>query len=558
MKHLPHWIRRSVAALAAAAAAGGGALALIPSAHAATASAAAPKYVFQTLDNQADPTFNQLLGINSHGVIAGYFGSGTPATTHPNKGYLLAPPYTQANYTNENFPGSAQTQVTGIDNKGNTSGFWVSKVGTNRGFVEWNGVFQSFTNPHTPMMKGAVNQLLGINDHGVAVGFYNDAQGHSHAYEVNQATGVFTAIKIPGDVSTQATGINNLGDIVGFGTDASKVTSSWLLHDGHLTTYQDPNGSNTTALGINDHDEIVGSYIDGGGFMHGFTLKSPLGPVSHWQTINDPNGVGSTVVNGVNDAGDLVGFYGNAHGMLATPAVTMTRHLTLMPMPQGTGSLGQGSGGQLTVTLNTFGLTPGSSHAVQLLGSNDHVLATFGTLTANGVGQADATLDSSFTGSVPGGSRLVILDGTQGGTVAGKPIAEASLGGASFSLTAVEVSPQGTSFGTPHGTATIVYQPSAQTLTVTVTASGLTPGTHAAHIHLGSCQSQGAVQYMLMDLTANSQGQIANESRVITNVTTPIPPSGWYLNLHQGNSNTILNNGQPTIAFRPLLCSNIS
>jgi hypothetical protein len=58
--------------------------------------------------------------------------------------------------------------------------------------------------------------------------------------------------------------------------------------------------------------------------MHGFVLTSPLGPVSKWQSIDDPNGVGSTVVNGINTAGDLVGFYtdaaGNTDGMLATPA----------------------------------------------------------------------------------------------------------------------------------------------------------------------------------------------------------------------------------------------
>ena len=40
---------------------------------------------FTTLNNQADPTFNQLLGINDQGVIAGYFGSGD--TGHPNQGY---------------------------------------------------------------------------------------------------------------------------------------------------------------------------------------------------------------------------------------------------------------------------------------------------------------------------------------------------------------------------------------------------------------------------------------------------------------------------------------
>jgi len=124
-------------------------------------------------------------------------------------------------------------------------------------------------------------------------------------------------------------------------------------------------------------------------------------------------------------------------------------------------------------------------------------------------------------------------------------------------LRALDIASDGTVYQTLTGTATLVYDPAAQTLTVTVTASGLTPGAHAAHIHLGSCASQGPVQYMLMDLTANSQGQVVRETRVISGVTSPIPASGMYLNIHQGDSNTILGNGQPTIAFRPLLCTGI-
>jgi hypothetical protein len=285
--------------------------------------AAATSYTFETLDNATDPTFNQLLGINSHGVISGYFGSG--AAGHPNKGYLLNPPYGQSSYVNENFPGSAQTQVTGLNNLGDTSGFWVTASGTNRGFVEWNGVFASFTDPRTPHKKGAVNQLLGINNAGSAVGFYNDATGNSHAYEVNQATGVFKALHIPGAVSTVATGINNSGDVTGFFTDAQGGISSWLITRTHrLITFQFPGGSSTEAFGINGKDQIVGSYLDGSNVMHGFVLSKPTGPVSSWQSIDDPNGVGSTVVNGINNAGDLVGFYtdgaGNTDGMLALPA----------------------------------------------------------------------------------------------------------------------------------------------------------------------------------------------------------------------------------------------
>jgi hypothetical protein len=321
-------LRRCLSAAALTLAGASGVLALAPAgqAGASTASAhaaAATTYTFTTLDNAKDLTFNQLLGINTKNVIAGYFGSG--ATGHPNKGYLLKPPYAQADYTNENFPGSVQTQVTGLNNLGDTCGFWVSGNNTNRGFVEWNGVFASYTDPSTPKVAGAVNQLLGINDAGNAVGFYNDAKNNAHPYELNQATGKFTALHIADAVSATAAGINNAGDIVGFFTDASGSTESFLLTASHqLVTYQFPGGSDTQALGINSNNEIVGSYLDSKGVMHGFTLTDPLGPVSHWQKIDDPHGIGSTVVNGINSAGDLVGFYtdsaGNTDGMLAVPS----------------------------------------------------------------------------------------------------------------------------------------------------------------------------------------------------------------------------------------------
>ena len=62
----------------------------------------ATSYRFETLDNAHDVTFNQLLGINDEDLIAGYFGSG--AAGHPNKGYLLLPPYGQANYSTRTSP----------------------------------------------------------------------------------------------------------------------------------------------------------------------------------------------------------------------------------------------------------------------------------------------------------------------------------------------------------------------------------------------------------------------------------------------------------------------
>src|SRR5258707_15713958 len=82
-----------------------------------TPATAKVRFKFRDITNANDPTFNQELGINNARVIAGYFGSG--AAGHPNKGYTVVRPYnTQLDFTNENFPGSVQTQVIGINNRG--------------------------------------------------------------------------------------------------------------------------------------------------------------------------------------------------------------------------------------------------------------------------------------------------------------------------------------------------------------------------------------------------------------------------------------------------------
>lgn len=273
-------------------------------------------FTFTTLDDQADPTFNQLLGINNKGKIAGYFGIGT-LPGHPNQGYVLLPPYGQGNYVNENFPGSVQTQVTAINTHGDTAGFWADGKNIDRGFIEWKGVFTSYIDPK--MRHSKTTQILGINDSGIAVGFYNDAKGNGHAFILNQATGQFKPVNVPGAVSVTATGINDAGDITGISVSATKQTSSFLIRAGQLTAFTFPGGSNTQSLGINNHDQMVGSYNDGSGVMHGFLLSDPLAH-ARWQSIDDPNGVGTTVINGLNDKNEMVGFYtdgaNNVDGML--------------------------------------------------------------------------------------------------------------------------------------------------------------------------------------------------------------------------------------------------
>ena len=278
-------------------------------------------YTFQNIINPLDPTFNQELGINNSGLIAGYFGSG--AILHPNQGYT----YSGGVFTPTNFPGSTQTQVTGLNNNGTLVGFWRRPTGVgndaNFGFYEQSGVFHAVVDPSTTSTP-TVNQLLGVNDSNVAVGFYNDAANNAHGYTYNITTGTFSSpINDPHGVSTTAAGINNAGDIVGFySTVTGGPANGFLDVGGTFTTLDAPGSTSTMLLGVNNKGLIVGTDTDAAGNMHGVIYNE----LTNSWTVLDAFGINTnfTTFNGVNDLGQIVGFYttdlgqGNTIGLLAS------------------------------------------------------------------------------------------------------------------------------------------------------------------------------------------------------------------------------------------------
>ncbi len=254
-----------------------------------------------------------MLGINSAGLIAGYFGSGMAG--HPNKGYTLHLPYGQHDYKNENFPGSAQTQVTGLNDVGNTVGFWVNTKGANFGFyTSTNGHFHQVDFPAGGANASPqVDQLLGINDHGMAVGFYTNSAGNNRGYQYNIHTKKYTRVLKPGEPQ----GLSGISL-----TRAGGRTISFIKYGKHFVSFSRTGAAMTQAFGINDSNIVVGSYTVGTGTTaktYGFTWTKAHG----FKTVNDPHGIGSTIINGLNDRGELVGFYtdstGNTDGFLARP-----------------------------------------------------------------------------------------------------------------------------------------------------------------------------------------------------------------------------------------------
>jgi hypothetical protein len=286
---------------------------------------------FREIGSTGDTTFNQLLAINGEGVIAGYFGPG--AMGHPNKGYVIKPPYRQRDFISENYPGSVQTQVTGLNDAGVQVGFYstqntASLANNNFGFY-FNGSFHKVVFPTGNNAKPPVDQLLGVNDHGIAVGFYSNSAGLARGYEFNTNSHHFSLVTKPGAPtggkapSLTAAAINNRGDVAGFYTTTGGTVDAFLKRGGSFTTIAVPGAAATDAFGVNDNDTVVGTYTDGTGAAattHGFIWK--VG--GHLTTVvDDPNGAGTTFLNGINDEGDIVGFYtdsaGNTDGLVASP-----------------------------------------------------------------------------------------------------------------------------------------------------------------------------------------------------------------------------------------------
>ena len=236
----------------------------------------------------------------------------------------MPPPYGQVDYKNENFPGSAQTQVTGLNDNGTTVGFFSdTNIGppndNNVGFFEQNGLFRRVVNLSTPAGGVPINQLLGVNNSGIAVGFYNDAAGNSHGYTLNINTLTFSEFDVPGATSTTTTAINNLGWIAG--TDVSGgVTKAFIEKGGTFRLFAVPGAMSTSFFGLNDNGIAVGDYVDSLGETNGLVFNTVL---DTFITLNDPHGILGTTLNGINDQGQIVGFYGdavgNTDGLLAIP-----------------------------------------------------------------------------------------------------------------------------------------------------------------------------------------------------------------------------------------------
>jgi uncharacterized membrane protein len=175
------------------------------------------------------------LGINDHGTIVGQY---TTSTAMP--GFIRLNGKKVVTISAPSGPNTVNAQ--GISNKGVVVGFYVGTDGQDHGFVanEKGTVDGTLTGnavadptfPSVPGEPGATfvfSQILGINDHGIAVGYYGDSTTSQHGFIYNTKTGHYTFLDDPSEAFdngvevTQLTGITNSGEITGFYSDANGV-----------------------------------------------------------------------------------------------------------------------------------------------------------------------------------------------------------------------------------------------------------------------------------------------------------------------------------------------
>jgi probable HAF family extracellular repeat protein len=361
---------------------------------AAPACAGAPAYTFTTIDPPGS-IGTDAFGINNAGAIVGNFGTGGPS-----HGFLA----TGGHFTTIDVPGSTFTQVIGINNAGQMVGTFGDAAGQLHGFLATGGRFTTVDVP------GSTSTFpFGINDMGQIVGqFYEGLGGPGQRHGFLYSGGSFRTIDIPGSPITFVFGINNAGQLVGGFTDAATArTRGFLLTGGSVITLDIPGSEWTTAYGINSAGDVAGAFfgVFRGTGAHGFVYRG-----GSFQTIDVPGSITNTRVFGINDAGQLVGDFGDAtggHGFLATPvptpfaAFTATLELKFGPRIDDTFTL------QSTITL------PPGSDALDL--SHDavtltltHEAASFTTTIPAGAFTTDKRDRFTFKGTIDG----VKLDAT--------------------------------------------------------------------------------------------------------------------------------------------------
>src|ERR1700730_4382581 len=125
----------------------------------------------------------------------------------------------------------------------------------------------------------------------------------------------YASVDVPGALATEARGVNNNGVIVGFykTTSCSDIyavpscpTQGFKYVGGSYKKLAVPGAVSTAIMGVNDYGDLVGFYTDSGGSKHGF-IWYHQNVVKTIDYPNPPQAGLTTIPFGINKAGKVGG-----------------------------------------------------------------------------------------------------------------------------------------------------------------------------------------------------------------------------------------------------------
>jgi hypothetical protein len=293
----------------------------------------AGNYVFTNFDGFGDHTNGTTAnGINNTGAVVGFSTGAAGNLTN----WIRNPDGT---FTSLTPPLGTADMANGI----NVANTVVGVTGANAFSLPFGG---SMTNLPAANPGNTGNELaFGINDTGLIVGQYADnATGTTpgYIYDGKNFTILNPVSPVGGILVVNAQGINNNGLVTGFYTidnttppvDGNEPQHGFFYDKttGHYTLVADPNQPNfftVQLLSVNDHNIAAGYWQDTAGNQHGLLYNFNT---STYTFLDDPNvgtidGLVTTQITGINDAGTLTGFYGD-------PAAGVFRGFVAQAVPE--------------------------------------------------------------------------------------------------------------------------------------------------------------------------------------------------------------------------------
>jgi len=273
---------------------------LIVLAFVAVGIAAAPPLTFTFSDVHASKTAveTDTYGVNASGAIAGDY---VDSSGNQHAMILKGKKLTSLDDKNcSSTPGSAGIALFGINSAGSAVGWCtLTSSGSPVGLLYAKGKLTEFSVP-----KATETEATGINDKGDIVGTYFDSAGAQHGFLLHAKK--YTKLDAPKETSSIAWGITNKGQITLYAVNSAGGFDSFLVTGKKYKKINNP-GAGTTGTIVhtpNNKGDIDGTYYDTAGTEKGWLLHA-----GKYYDVVDPNGV--TRADGLNDKLEIVGRYGS-------------------------------------------------------------------------------------------------------------------------------------------------------------------------------------------------------------------------------------------------------